>query len=461
MRRFLSDQADLDPDRLTSLERRTKVSQVKSVKGRIMDKLISNESAPNRSPGSLKSNGVVGIVTAALLIAGLAVSLGTPTVAAAGDIELTIPRATGNYQVGTRAELAVDRSREMGFGMPGKRKLMIQLFYPRAKTRVNGKRPRCLPSDYAPRAIVDHLAEKTSLTDRVNFKTGACKGGPSARGKHPTVILSHAFAANRMLYTSLATDLASRGFIVAVVDHTYEAFMVKFPTGPIAEGIYGGPLDATEVAPAELAELESVRSDDVSFALTYVNRLSSRKASPLFGHVDKGRSGIFGHSLGGGTSFEAANDDGRFDASANLDGEVWNDSLAASNTTKPHLLLLSEGALLGTFQFTLACAYYERLTGPKHALLLTDAMHYAFSDFQVMAPQILEQNPEWQLASLLPDFIGTAGPRSAVAIQRETLAKFFRFYLGPRKDGSPKLESGSKLTSFSPSICYRTVPTAG
>ena len=379
--------------------------------------------------------------------------------ALAGPINLSVPKPTGKYRVGTRTELAIDRSRDMGFGKPGKRKLMIQLFYPRAiRSRSRGKSLPCLPSDYAPRAVFKRLQEDTATAGEVRVKTGVCMGGQLARGLHPVIVASHAFAANRTLYTSLAADLASRGFVVAVIDHTYEAFAVRFPAASLAEGVYGGPINASDVAPAELSELEAVRSDDASFALTFVNGLSKRKSSPLWRHVDRAHSGIFGHSLGGATSFEVAHDDARFDASVNLDGEVWNSGLAPTNLATPHLLLLSEGALRDTFRFTLACAYYQRLTGPKQALLFTDTKHYAFSDFQALAPQILEQDPDWPLGPQLPGFIGTADPDSTISLERKTLAKFFKFYLGEHKPGAPKLASGTELTPFTSPECIRTVP---
>jgi len=260
------------------------------------------------------------------------------------------------------------------------------------------------------------------------------------------------------MYTSLASDLASRGFIVAAIDHTYEAFAVKLPSGPVREGVYGGPFDSVEVSTDQSADLESTRADDASFVLTFVNGLSGRKSSPLWRHVDRKHSAVMGHSLGGATAFETANKDSRFDASVNLDGEVWNDELAATNLNTPHLLLLSEAALRDTFQFTLACAYYGRQTGPKQALLFAGTRHYAFSDFQSLSPQVVAQYPEWTFASQMPSFIGTADPASTVALERQTLARYFKFYLGKKKDGAPQLESGPALTTFAPPACLRPVP---
>jgi len=346
----------------------------------------------------------------------------------------------------------------MGFADSGRRKLMIRLFYPRASKSPNGRKLKCRPAGYAPGAVIDRLEEETVAGRQVDIKTGVCQGGQVARGLHPVILLSHAYTATGSMYTSLASDLASRGFILAAIDRTYEAFAGGFPSGPVREGVYGGPFDSVGAPADQSAALESIRADDASFVLTFVDGLSDRRSSPLWKHVDRKHSGIMGHSLGGATAFETANKDSRFDAAVNLDGEVWNDELAARNLKTPHLLLLSEAALRDTFRLTLARAYYGRQTGPKQALLFAGTKHYAFSDFQSLSPQVVAQYPEWPYASQMPSFIGTADPASTVALERRTLARYFKFYLGKKKSGAPQLESGPALTTYAPPTCLRPVP---
>ncbi len=55
-------------------------------------------------------------------------------------------------------------------------------------------------------------------------RTGAFAGAPPQRGRHPLVVLSPGFSLPRSSLTSLAEDLASRGYVVAAIDHTYESF---------------------------------------------------------------------------------------------------------------------------------------------------------------------------------------------------------------------------------------------
>jgi hypothetical protein len=45
------------------------------------------------------------------------------------------------------------------------------------------------------------------------------------------VVLSPGFTLNRATLTTLAEDLASKGYVVALVDHAYESFGTTFPGG--------------------------------------------------------------------------------------------------------------------------------------------------------------------------------------------------------------------------------------
>lgn len=63
----------------------------------------------------------------------------------------------------------------------------------------------------------------------------------------PWLLYSHAYTADRAGYTSLRNDLASRGFIVASSDHTYDAFTVEFPDVELVEGLFGRPIGSKSV----------------------------------------------------------------------------------------------------------------------------------------------------------------------------------------------------------------------
>ena len=49
----------------------------------------------------------------------------------------------------------------------------------------------------------------------------------------PLVVLSPGFTSPRSTLTALAEDLASHGYVVAGIDHTYESFATAFPDGRV------------------------------------------------------------------------------------------------------------------------------------------------------------------------------------------------------------------------------------
>ena len=59
----------------------------------------------------------------------------------------------------------------------------------------------------------------------------------------PVVVFSPGFQGTRFMYAALARSLASLGYIVINVDHTYETFVVEFPDGSAEYAPEGLQLD--------------------------------------------------------------------------------------------------------------------------------------------------------------------------------------------------------------------------
>ena len=63
-----------------------------------------------------------------------------------------------------------------------------------------------------------------------------------AEGVHPVVVFTHGYTGTFTDYTYIFEDLASRGYVVASVDHTYEATAVAFPDGRFVHSGFGSHL---------------------------------------------------------------------------------------------------------------------------------------------------------------------------------------------------------------------------
>ncbi|MGV9776263.1 alpha/beta hydrolase family protein [Streptosporangium sp. NPDC003464] len=355
----------------------------------------------------------------ALLAAAL---LAVPAVAHAGTvpespkITFELPPPTGPHALGTTEVHLVDKARS--------RELMISVWYPARP----GKGPRAPYMTPKAAAYFDGGAPALGLrpgqVDWGAVTTHARQDAP-AKGRWPVVIYSPGYGVPRTLGTSTVEELASRGYVVVTVDHTYEAPAVEFPGGrlELARPPQGDRLTRMRQA------LETRRED----IRTVLDRLPSVKG--LAPAMDLSRVGVFGHSYGGDTAAEAMHADRRVDAGADLDGWLAYDvggeapsPAATEGVDRPFLLMGSPGSTAdGRIRDHLTApawtSFWERSTGWKLDLSMPGAMHYSFTDVQAFLPELdeeLEVVPEVRAQR-----IGTVDPGRSVAAQRAYLTAFF------------------------------------
>ena len=94
---------------------------------------------------------------------------------------------------------------------------------------------------------------------------------------YPLVIFSHGYPGNRFLLSHLAENLATKGYVVASIDHTDSTYS--------DQGVFGSTL--------------LNRPLDQLFVLDELERLSSESGQFLDGLVDTDNTGIVGYSMGG------------------------------------------------------------------------------------------------------------------------------------------------------------------
>jgi predicted dienelactone hydrolase len=85
----------------------------------------------------------------------------------------------------------------------------------------------------------------------------ACRDAAQAAGTFPLAILSHGYPGNRMLMGHLGENLASKGYVVASIDHTDSGYADK---AAFASTLYNRPLDTAFVidALASVADTSAV-----------------------------------------------------------------------------------------------------------------------------------------------------------------------------------------------------------
>src|SRR6201997_2891591 len=168
--------------------------------------------------------------------------MGTP--ADAGDAlaaqgqTLYLPEPTGPYPAGTTSLWLTDTSRPDLWAPGGAaRELMVSLWYP--ATSSDGQRAHYMtPAEselqLTSRGITGVPPDALSKV-RTNAAADATPAGQQR--SLPLVVLSPGFTNSRSALTALAEDLASHGYVVAGIDHTYESFAVAFPDGRVATGL--------------------------------------------------------------------------------------------------------------------------------------------------------------------------------------------------------------------------------
>lgn len=277
--------------------------------------------------------------------------------AAAAD---RIPAPTGKEPVGTKTLHLVDTSRPDPWKpAAGKRELMVTLWYP---ARHQGDRNAPYMSKELSKAWV-------GKEDLAGMRTNSTVDARPAGKRRPLVVLSPGFGMSRASLTGLGEDLASRGYAVAAVDHTYEA-PVEFP---------GGRIESCELCRKDdaLPAVAPNRSKDIRFLL---DQLTGPR-SPLA--VDARRIAVAGHSIGGASAVQALHDDPRVDAAVNLDGNFFGEF--AGGVNKPVLLL---GARRGQISDPGSAEdprvnwdrSWKQLTGWKRWLDVPEGGHMTFTD---------------------------------------------------------------------------------
>lgn len=258
-----------------------------------------------------------------------------------------LPVPTGDFKVGTQALHFVDRDREEVFDKTtnGKRELMIQVWYPAQNT--SGK-----PSPFIHDAkIMNPMAKNYGLPgfafEHLKYVLSHSYEEAdisSQYSSYPLIIINPGFGSSRFLHTSQAENLASHGYIVAVIDHTYNTFGTVFPDGRITTcktNDFFSPENDYQTEMDNRDNIGKVLTDDVTFTLNQFELINSGQIpSSLKGKLDLGHIGVYGHSIGGATAYDSSYDS-RITAGINLDGGLYR-LRDRKGLNKPFLFICAE-----------------------------------------------------------------------------------------------------------------------
>jgi len=316
----------------------------------------------------------------------------TPASNASRDVA-ELPRPTGPHLVGTVLYDWTDDSREEQWssGPQKGRELMVQIWYPTDSSQARKYEPYVPDFDRLKSSLIQYWPEMPSFVP--SLKTHAILGAPLsvARERYPVLIFSHGMNSARFFYTSLLEELASHGYIVAAIDHTFWGPGVAFSSGrmvPFEDGMDARDnLTSDEYDQMMWAGVSVMVADEV-FVEKRIAQLDSDPSVPNpFRHrLDLSRVGAIGHSMGGQAATRACLEYAVFKVCACLDGLNPFFYLRPKPSKKPFLLLMNSTWGTSIISQSLAKRYLAAWVAPE-VFVIRGTKHNSFDDLPLVDPE--------------------------------------------------------------------------
>jgi predicted dienelactone hydrolase len=259
-----------------------------------------------------------------------------------------LPRPTGNYAVGTRIVHLVDPARmETHVSGPERpreirpreipREIMVQIWYPASP---DGQHL----ASYRTRRETTWLSSYMGVLWTHSYRNAPVGSGG---GPFPVLLFNPAWKGQRTQNTYQVEDLASHGFIVVGIDHTYNSGPTAFPDGRVIQT--ANVHDITDFSDTTLEQQIAIGDKEVRIeagddilALNYLAAADQDQHSPWFHRVDANNAGAFGHSFGGTVSAQVCYQDPRVKAAMDEDGWLFGD-VAEHGLDKPFMVMSEDG----------------------------------------------------------------------------------------------------------------------
>lgn len=239
------------------------------------------------------------------------------------------------------------------------------------------------------------------MTGLDNIFTHATLHTPPAQQKSgfPVVIIEHGFGGNGLAgYIALCEELASHGYFVIGVNHTYAIQEVMFPDGRIVHNRKMPALDKLERSERlrMLAIEQQIWIEDILFVLNKLKNMN-RYDAPFKDKLDLENIGIIGHSFGGSVAAQLCRIEPRIKAGINMDGALRGTHIT-ERFDKPFMFLMAtmwgkgqgpEAENRELFNNLLRDSYYVSIDGTHHGSFCDDVLLSKRSSFFALLNKIV------------------------------------------------------------------------
>lgn len=351
-----------------------------------------------------------------------------------------VPATNGTYNVALQTVQVTDYSSMAPFAPgPEPRALELSIIHPTSDSNLSvvpyfpPLTARFLDIEHSTAFDLDAPSETfEKLGLQVAGGDSTVASAPS-NGQWPVLLFSGAIGTTRLLYNSIASHVASNGYLVITIDTAHDTDIVEFSDGTIVQGNDTISEDVPDAA--DLAVLDvTARAQDASFVLDQLNNATFITAA-LPGCNDclnTTHAGIFGHSIGGASAAAALLNETRLIGGLDYDGALWGD-IVEHGTSKPFMIMATEGQTRASQDTTdnpnsSWAAIWEKLSGKKFDVILANSKHYTYSDIP-LAVQTLGINASSDAMDKEQN-TDLGGKRSFEIITRYTVAFFSTVFTG-------------------------------
>lgn len=172
--------------------------------------------------------------------------------------------------------------------------------------------------EYRPIPVTGEYQIETAVkyyTDESRAETYSKSGGvrtlaaefwypANGEGNYPLIVFSHGAFGTRTSNESLFRELASHGYVVCSIDHTYQCLYTADKSGKsvLMSGDYFKEINAENAREDRDNSLTlykkwmAVRTADINFV---IDTIKTDTSDSLYGIIDARKTGVMGHSLGG------------------------------------------------------------------------------------------------------------------------------------------------------------------
>lgn len=263
----------------------------------------------------------------------------------------TYSMPSGPYSIGTKTYDMIDSTRDeiLSEEQNDNRKIAIQVWYP-AEPKKEAERSKLIAN---PKAVANGLERMTKVPyfffDHLKYiETYGVEDAPVSLEKtnYPVILFSHGYGSgyrSQSLYQ--VQELASQGYIVVTIDHTYFSLATIFTNGKSVP--FKSDLGWPTLINDKSREYVDMWAQDARFVLDQLEIMNkSNPQSLLHNKLDLSKVGYLGASFGGPVAARIMQLDDRFKAGVNQDAKpFYHEEIVQKGLEQPFMYMQSSQRL--------------------------------------------------------------------------------------------------------------------